>query len=95
MNGVRRQRGWAFVVILIALAVVAFLARDSLSRMFATVRDGAATSGSRLPPAAVAPDAATTTPLPSATPLERARAVDGFVQDRAFERARQVDGQAR
>jgi hypothetical protein len=95
MNAVRRQRGWAFVVVLIALAIVAFLARDSLSRMFSTVRDGAATSGSRVPPAAVVPDAASAKPLPAATPIERARAVDGIVQDRAAERARQVDGQAR
>ena len=95
MNGVRRQRGWAFVVVLVALAIVAFLARDSLSRMFATARDGMATSGSRLPPAAVVPEPAATTTSPPAAPIERARAVDGLVQDRAAERARQVDGQAR
>lgn len=74
-----RQRGWAFVIVLIALAIVAFLARDAIVAMLGTVTSAPAAE-SRLPPAARTPiDATQATPV-IATPVERARAVDGVVQ---------------
>ena len=90
----RSERGWAFVVVLIALAIAAILARDALSRYFGLFRDGAATTSSRLPPAAVVPETPSSTPT-HATPIERARGVEDTIAREAAERGRRVDGQAR
>ena len=88
------ERGWAFVVVLVALAIVAFLARDALSSYVGVVRNGAATTGKRLPATAIVPDPASTTPLVS-PPIERARNVESLVEQGAASRAKAIDGQAR
>ena len=82
MRSRRQQGGWTFLIVLVALAIVAYLARDLLRQMFGTVTRAAASSEPR-PGAQPVPDATQATPAPS-TPIERARAVEDVVQ-------RQVD----
>ncbi len=100
MRTMQRQRGWlGMVVMLIALVIVAILAKDALKSYGALegVPAEPARQGerSRLPPAAV--DAS---PPPGATPsfqkpIERARGVEATVQRQADDARRQIDGQAR
>ncbi|HVE50555.1 MAG TPA: hypothetical protein VNG69_13185 [Casimicrobiaceae bacterium] len=91
----RRDRGWAFIIVLIALAVVAFLARDALMQYFGLARNAAATSESRLPAAARAPvDPTQATPAITA-PVERARSVEGAVQQQADDLAKRIEREAR
>ena len=85
-----RQRGWALLIVLIALAIVAFLARDALTQYFSSVT-AVSRPQDRLPPPAA--DAA---PTPaSRAPVERARGAEATVLERAQEGARRVDEQAR
>jgi hypothetical protein len=101
MQTIERQGGWiGLVVILLALVIVAYLAKDALKSYLPT----AATAGSarqgertRLPPAAV--DASgmggsSTTPSFQA-PIERARGVEATVQQQADETRRRLDAQTR
>jgi hypothetical protein len=75
-----QQGGWAFLIVLVALAIVAYLARDSLMQLFGTVTRATASAESRLPPGAQpASDATQATPAPAA-PVERARAVEDVVR---------------
>jgi hypothetical protein len=85
------QGGWAFVVILIALAIAAFLARDSLLSYFGTATRAAGAMDSRLPPGARAATDATQSTLAPAAPLERARGVEDLVQKQAEELGRRID----
>ncbi|MDH5286177.1 MAG: hypothetical protein OEX23_06020 [Betaproteobacteria bacterium] len=85
-----RHRGWALLIVLVALAIVAYLARDALTQYFSSVT-AASRPQDRLPPAAV--DAAAT-PAQRA-PVERARGAEAMVLERAQEGARHVDEQAR
>lgn len=91
MRPVQRQRGWAFVIVLIALAIAAFLARDSLSAFFGSVTG--ATRGSSVERASQAPAAAT--PGTPGTPRERARAVESTVQQQADDLRRRIDERSR
>lgn len=92
-----RQRGWVgMIVMLIALAIVAWLSKDALLKYAmlsgagtTTVKGGPATAGERAGTGAagvvepVDPGSA----LPSsATPIEKARAIEGVMQ-RAAEAA--------
>lgn len=78
--GDRAQHGRAFLVVLIALAIAAFLSRDALIGYFGTAARAGAASERRLPPAARAPiDPSQATPAPTA-PVERARAVEETVR---------------
>ena len=86
------QRGWALVIVLIALAIVAFLARDSLRQLFASVTG--TTRGGGEERGAPAPDAAQAQSVPH-TPVERAKAVESTVQRQADDLRRRIDGQAR
>ena len=89
------QRGWSFLVILIALAIVAFLARDAIRQYFATLTSAPASLESRLPPAArVVPDPTQATPAPSA-PIERARAVEDVLKQQHEQLGKRIDGAAR
>ena len=88
MPPVQRQRGWAFVIVLIALAIAAFLARDSLSGFFGTVTG--ATRGSSIERAPALPGAAPGAATPG-SPVERARAVEFTVQQQADELRRRLD----
>ncbi len=95
-----RQRGWlGMVVMLIALVIVAILAKDALKSY--GLPDGVpaepARQGerSRLPAAAIdASQPAQATPSFQA-PIERARSVEATVQQQADDTRRQIDGQTR
>ncbi len=83
-----RQQGWAFLIVLIALAIVAFVARDALMQMLGVARTAPAARSLPADPAAGA------TPAPP-SPVERARSIESTVQQGADERRRRVDEQAR
>ena len=87
------QRGWSFLVVLVALAIVAFLARESLLQYFGSAtRAGAAGGDARLPPAARVPAGATQAiPAPTSAPVERARAVEGVVKQQVEALGRRID----
>ena len=93
-----RQRGWiGIVVILVALAIVAILAKDALkgyglgSSPKAATQAGTPGERARAPGAIGANDmdSAPTTP---ASALERARGVEDMVKQQAGERAARGDG---
>ena len=102
MRGVppARQRGWAGLVgILVALAIVAFLAKDALKKYGLTgaapVATKAGTPGERArSPGAIGVDAMDVgaTPATPAAALERARGVEDMVKRQADERAARGDG---
>jgi len=95
MNMAHRQRGWAFLIILIALAIAAFLSRDAIRQYFATLTSTPASLDSRLPPAArVVPDPTQATPAPTA-PIERARAVEDVLKQQHEQLGKRIDGAAR
>jgi Tfp pilus assembly protein PilX len=87
----RRQRGWAFLIVLIALAIVAFLARDALRAYFGSVT---AASAPRDRGALPTPDATQAAPAVR-TPVERARGAEATVLQQAEERGKRVDERAR
>lgn len=100
MQTIERQRGWVgLVVILLALVVVAYLAKDALrsyglsARTAEPARQGERT---RLPPAAVDASGQTGSSTPSfQAPIERARGVEATVQRQADDARRQIDQQTR
>ena len=95
-----RQRGWiGLVMILVALAIVGYLAKDALkaygltSAPKATTKAGTPGERARAPGAigaeAVDLDSA---PVAPANALERARGVEDMVKQQAAERAARSDG---
>ena len=89
------QRGRAFLVVLIALAIAAFLSRDVLLGYFGAATRATAAGQERLPPAARSPvDPTQATALP-ATPVERARAVEDTVRQGYEARRERGDAAAR
>ena len=90
-----RERGRAFLAVLIALAIAAFLSRDALIGYFGTATRAGATSEGRLPPAARSPiDPTQATPAPS-SPVERARGAEETVRQGYESRRDRADGAAR
>jgi hypothetical protein len=93
MHARRVDGGWALLVVLVALAIVAFLARDALTAYL-----GGATraAGDEAPRATAVRDrgAAPTDPAVQ-RPIERARAVEETVARGAADRARALDDQGR
>jgi hypothetical protein len=87
----RHQRGWAFLIVLIALAIVAWLARDALMAYFGNVTAATAPRDRQAVPA---PDATQAVPA-MATPIERARGVEGTVLKQAEDLGKRVDERAR
>jgi hypothetical protein len=88
------------VVMLIALVIVAILAKDALKSygLLGTVPADAGRPGerTRLPPAAVDGSGFTGQSTPSfQAPMERARGVDATVQRQADDARRQIDDQTR
>ena len=79
-----RQGGWAALIILVALAIVGYLARDSIARLLMPAR---VATESRLPPAAQPAGDATEAIATPAAPMERARAVEDVIGQRSRERA--------
>ena len=98
-----RQGGWAgLVVILVALLIVAFLAKDAL-KQYALVPGAAApmkagTPGERArSPAAIGAESLDlgSSPATPVTPMERARGVEEMIKRQAEENARRVDNAAK
>jgi hypothetical protein len=90
-----RQQGWTLVVVLVALAIVAFLSRDAVVRSFGAMTGAAQGSPKRLDAASgAATHASPATPAPH-SPVERARTVEGIVQQQADDLARTIDREAR
>ena len=89
----RSEGGWGLLVVLVALAIVAFLARDALSGYL-----GGATRavGGRAAPATAATqgDARPGVPVVQA-PVERARAVEHTVARGAEARAKALEDRGR
>jgi hypothetical protein len=97
---VGRQRGWVgLVVILLALVIVAYLAKDALRAYLpsaATTEPARQGERTRLPPAAVDASGMTSPSTPSfQAPIERARGVEATVQQQADQARRQLDAQTR
>ena len=84
------ERGYALLIVLVALAIVGWLARDSIKQMFATVTGGAGKSESRMQAAPPPVDATQATPA-AAMPVERARSVEDTVLQRAQQSGSRID----
>jgi hypothetical protein len=86
-----KQRGYALLIVLVALAIVAFLARDSIRQMFGSLTQGASQSEMRgrtaQPPT---PEGSASTPVPTA-PVERARTVEDVVRQQAEQAGMRID----
>ena len=89
MRAKRQQGGWAFLIILVALAIVAYLARDSLMQMFGTVTRAAASGDERVG-AQPGPDATQALSAPAA-PVERARGVEDVVRQQVDQLGKRID----
>ena len=92
-----RQRGWAgLVVLLLALLIIGFLAKDAIVKygLSGTTVVGAPGKGG---PAAAAPTAppGSAASIQSGTPIQRARAADAFVQTQSEENKRRIDDAAK
>ena len=92
MRQPRSERGWGLLIVLLALAVVAFLARDALTTYLGGVSRTAA------PPPRTAQDphreATPSEPAPP-RPVERARGVEDTVARGAEERAKALEERGR
>ena len=105
MGSRARQRGWiGLVVILLALVIVAVLAKDALKQYglvpsaAVDTKAKAGTAGERArAPGAVGAEAIDLGSAPSApgAALERARGVEDMVKQQADERATRLDGAAK
>ncbi len=95
MHHLHHQRGWAFLIVLIALAIVAFLSRDAIMQYLGSFNRTPESLESRLPPGArVVPDSTQATPAPTA-PIERARAVEDTLKQQHEQLGKRIDGVAR
>ncbi len=100
MQTIGRQRGWVgLVVILLALVIVAYLAKDALRAYLpaaATAEPARQGERTRLPPAAVDASGTAGPSTPSfLVPVERARGVEATVQQQADETRGRIDAQTR
>jgi hypothetical protein len=90
-----RQQGWVMVVVLVALAIVALLSRDALLRSFGAMTGVAEGSPKRLDARSGGPTHASPATSVPPSPVERARTVEGVVQQQADDLARTIDREAR
>jgi len=98
-----RQRGWVgIIVILLALVIVAILAKDALKKYGLTPGAAVTTKAGTPAERARAPGAGGiealdlgSAPATPASALERARGVEDMVKQQADERASRIDGKAR
>ena len=102
MNTLRRQRGWVgLIVILLALVIVAVLAKDALKSYgllgSAAIPADPTRQGerTRLPAAATDGNVASPATPSFQAPIERARGVESTVLQQADQLRRDVDAQAR
>jgi hypothetical protein len=93
MHTRRREDGWAFVVLLAALAIVAFLGRGPVMQWLGRTTDAAAagSTAARASAPAVADDAASS----GRSAVERSRSVEGFVLRQADDASKRIDERAR
>jgi len=77
------------LIVLIALAIVGWLARDSIAQWFGSMTRGAGTAQSRVQ-AAPPVDATQATPS-AAAPVDRARSVEETVLQRAGQTGQRID----
>ena len=95
---ISRQRGWAgLLVLLIALAIVAFLAKDALKQygmlpggVAAERKSSAPAERLRNPGLGEAPVDMTSAPSAPASAIDRARGVEDMVKRQAEERAQRM-----
>jgi hypothetical protein len=93
MGRQRDEGGWGLLIVLVALAIVAFLARDALTAYLGGVSRSAPPAASR---DAQDPQRAATPSEPSAArPVERARSVEDTVARGAAERAKALEERGR
>jgi len=98
-----RQRGWAgLVMILVALVIVAYLAKDALKGYGLASRPAVATKAATPAERARVPGAGGvealdlgSAPAAPASALERARGVEDMVKQQASARAGRMDGAVR
>lgn len=91
MQARRQQGGWALLVVLVALAIVGYLARDSILQYVGTLNRSIPKGDSRLPAGAQpAVDATQATQAPAA-PVERARAVEDVVRQQYEQTGKRID----
>jgi type II secretory pathway component PulJ len=91
MHARGRQGGWSLLIVLVALAIVAYLARDSLLQAFGMLSRAPTVGNARLP-AGVQPasDATQASPV-LAAPVERAHAVEDVVRRQAEQLGKRID----
>jgi hypothetical protein len=93
MRPPRDQGGWGLLIVLVALAIVAYLARDALTAYLGGVSRSASPAPSR---DAQDPQRAATPSEPSMQrPVERARGVEDTVARGAAERAKALEERGR
>ena len=105
MNGRKqRQGGWFLIVILIALAIAAYLYKDALKAYLmqsvppAPAPTQAGTPGERVrSPGAIGGESLDVSSAPSVptAPMDRARGIEDMVKQQAQQRANQGDGSSR
>jgi hypothetical protein len=103
MNGRRqRQGGWFLIVILIALAIAAYLYKDALKaylmQSVPPPPTHAGTPGERVrSPGAIGGEALDVSSAPSApqAPMDRARGIEDMVKQQAQQRENRGDGSTR
>lgn len=87
----RQQGGWTFLVVLVALAIVGYLTRESILRYVGTLNRSTVAADARLPAGAQpASDATQATPAPS-VPVERARAVENVLRQQHEQLGKRID----
>jgi len=89
----RTQGGWGLLIVLVALAVVAFLARDVLTAYLGGATQPAGTDVSR--PAAPRGSGAAPPEPAMQRPVERARSVEETVARGAADRAKALEERGR
>ena len=83
------ERGYALLIVLIALAIVGWLARDSIAQLFGSKTRGAGTAQSRVQ---LAPPVDAVQATPSAVaPIDRARSAEDILLERAGQTGKRID----
>ncbi len=106
MNGRKgRQGGWFMIVLLVALAIAAYLYKDALKAYLMqsmppapSAPTQAGTPGERArSPGAIGGEAMDMSAAPAASqaPMDRARGIEDMVKQQAQQRANQGDGSSR
>jgi len=95
MHARRSQGGWGLLVVLVALAVVAFLARDALTAWLGGATRAAGTGNAAAPAPAAQGDAEAAAAAALPRPADRARGVEDTVARAAEARAKALEERGR